>query len=325
LSIFEDKVILVTGGTGSFGKKFTEILKTEYKPKSLRIFSRGELLQMEMHNAFQDRRLRFLIGDVRDKNRLNRAMNGVDIVIHAAALKQVPTCEYNPIEAVRTNIEGSVNVIDTAIDNSIEKVIAISTDKAVHPVNLYGATKMVAEKLFIQANLYTGEKRKTKFSVVRYGNVIGSRGSVIPLFKEQAKTGEITITDEKMTRFWITLDQGVRFVINSLDIMQGGEIFVPKIPSMRITDLAKVAAPGARVKDIGIRPGEKLHEVLLTEDESRHAKEYDTHYIIEPEFSFWGDTILQEGKSLPQGFRYSSETNDFWLKSEELKKIVNSE
>lgn len=324
MSIFEEKVILVTGGTGSFGKKFTEILTTNYNPKNLRIFSRGELLQMEMHNAFKDNRLRFLIGDIRDKNRLNRAMNGVDIVIHAAALKQVPTCEYNPIEAVQTNIGGSVNVIDAAIDNSVEKVMAISTDKAVHPVNLYGATKMVAEKLFIQANSYTGEKRKTKFSVVRYGNVIGSRGSVIPLFKEQAKTGEITITNQQMTRFWITLDQGVRFVINSLELMQGGEIFVPKIPSMRITDLAKVTAPGARIKNIGIRPGEKLHEVLLTEDESRHAKEFDSHFIIEPEFSFWGDTNIHKGKSLPDGFRYSSETNDCWLRSEELKKIVDS-
>jgi UDP-N-acetylglucosamine 4,6-dehydratase/5-epimerase len=324
MSIIEDKTILVTGGTGSFGKKFAEILTTEYNPKSLRIFSRGELLQMEMHNAYKDHRLRFLIGDIRDKIRLNRAMNGVDIVIHAAALKQVPTCEYNPIEAIRTNIEGSVNVIDAAIDNSIEKVIAISTDKAVHPVNLYGATKMVAEKMFIQANSYTGEHRKTKFSVVRYGNVIGSRGSVIPLFKEQAKTGEITITDKRMTRFWITLDQGVRFVINSLELMHGGEIFVPKIPSMRITDLAKVTAPDTRIKEIGIRPGEKLHEVLLTEDESRHATEFDSFYIIEPEFPFWGDITSHKGKSLPQDFRYSSETNDCWLESEKLKKLVDS-
>lgn len=323
MSIFKEKVILVTGGTGSFGKKFTEILTTNYNPKNLRIFSRGELLQMEMHNAFKDDRLRFLIGDIRDKNRLNRAMNGVDIVIHAAALKQVPTCEYNPIEAVQTNISGSVNVIDAAIDNSVEKVMAISTDKAVHPVNLYGATKMVAEKMFIQANTYSG-LRKTKFSVVRYGNVIGSRGSVIPLFKEQAKTGAITITDERMTRFWITLDQGVRFVIESLEMMKGGEIFIPKIPSMRITDLANVAAPGTKVEQIGIRPGEKLHEVLLTEDESRHAKEFDSYYIIEPEFAFWGESNIHKGKSLPQGFRYSSDTNDCWLKSEDLKKIVDS-
>jgi UDP-N-acetylglucosamine 4,6-dehydratase (inverting) len=323
MSIFKDKVILVTGGTGSFGKKFSEILIREYQPKTLRIFSRGELLQMEMQNAFQDDRLRFFIGDVRDKNRLDRAMNGVDIVIHAAALKQVPTCEYNPIEAIKTNIEGSVNIIDAAIDNSIEKVMAISTDKAVHPVNLYGATKMVAEKLFIQANSYTGGQRKTKFSVVRYGNVIGSRGSVIPLFKEQAKNGEITITDNRMTRFWITLDQGIRFVINSLERMNGGEIFVPKIPSMRITDLAKIAAPGARIRDIGIRPGEKLHEVMITEDESRHAIEFDSYFIIEPEHAFWGKVSHTGGKQVPENFRYASETNDWWLTGEELKKIVD--
>lgn len=324
MSIFKDKIILVTGGTGSFGKKFSEILTAEYQPRTIRVFSRGELLQMEMQNAFQDDRLRFLIGDVRDKDRLNRAMNGVDIVIHAAALKQVPTCEYNPIEAIKTNIEGSVNIIDAAIDNSVEKVMAISTDKAVHPVNLYGATKMVAEKLFVQANSYTGGERKTKFSVVRYGNVVGSRGSVIPLFKEQMKTGEITITDQRMTRFWITLDQGVRFVINSLEMMKGGEIFIPKIPSMRITDLAQVTAPSARVKEIGIRPGEKLHEVLLTEDESRHAKEFDTHFIIEPEHAFWGRNLHTSGKTIAEGFRYSSETNTQWLSGDVLKRIVDS-
>lgn len=323
MSIFEEKVILVTGGTGSFGKKFTEILTTEYNPKNLRIFSRGELLQMEMQNAYRDDRLRFLIGDVRDKGRLSRAMNGVDIVIHAAALKQVPTCEYNPIEAVQTNIDGSVNIIDAAIDNSVEKVMAISTDKAVHPVNLYGATKMVAEKMFIQANSYTGKQRKTKFSVVRYGNVVGSRGSVIPLFKEQAKTGEITITDKRMTRFWITLDQGVRFVINSLEQMKGGEIFVPKIPSMRITDLAKTAAPNAKVKDMGIRAGEKLHEVLLTEDESRHAKEFPSYFIVEPEHAFWGNVSHSGGKVLSENFRYASDTNDCWLSGEDLKKMVD--
>ena len=323
MSLFDDKVILVTGGTGSFGKKFAEILTTEYNPKNLRIFSRGELLQMEMQNAFRDNRIRFLIGDVRDKNRLSRAMNGVDIVIHAAALKQVPTCEYNPIEAVKTNIDGSMNVIEAAIDNSVEKIMAISTDKAVHPVNLYGATKMVAEKLFVQANTYTGT-RKTKFSVVRYGNVVGSRGSVIPLFREQAKTGQITITDKRMTRFWLTLDQGVRFVIQSLEFMQGGETFVPKIPSMKITDLATVTSPGVKTTEIGIRPGEKLHEVLLTEDESRHAKEFKTHFIVEPEHPFWGKTNHPGGKSLPEGFRYASDSNDWWLSHDDLRKIVES-
>ena len=313
----------MTGGTGSFGNKFTEILTREYNPKKIRIFSRGELLQLEMQNSFKDERLRFFIGDVRDKNRLYRAMSDVDIVIHAAALKQVPTCEYNPIEAVHTNIEGAVNVIDAAIDNSVEKVMSLSTDKAVHPVNLYGATKMVAEKLFVQANTYS-RHRKTKFSVVRYGNVVGSRGSVIPLFKEQAKLGEITITDKRMTRFWITLEQGVRFVIGSLEQMKGGEIFIPKIPSMKITNLATVAAPGAKLKEIGIRAGEKLHEVLITEDESRHAKEFPDFFIIEPEHAFWGKTNYRNGNVLPEGFRYSSETNDKWLSHDELKSIVDS-
>ncbi|MBN2299081.1 MAG: UDP-N-acetylglucosamine 4,6-dehydratase (inverting) [Deltaproteobacteria bacterium] len=323
MSIFDDKTILVTGGTGSFGKKFLEILLKEKKPKSVRIFSRGELLQMEMNNAFNDSRLRFLIGDVRDRGRLYRALNGVDIVVHAAALKQVPTCEYNPLEAVKTNIDGSMNIIEAAIDNSVEKVMAISTDKAVHPVNLYGATKMVAEKLFVQANTYTGT-RNTKFSVVRYGNVVGSRGSVIPLFREQARTGQITITDKRMTRFWLTLDQGVRFVIQSLEMMKGGEVFVPKIPSMKITELAEVVAPGTTMTEIGIRAGEKLHEVLLTEDESRHAKEFKNYFIVEPEHPFWGKTNHSDGKCLPEGFRYSSETNDWWLTHDDLHKIVKS-
>lgn len=322
MSIFDDKIILVTGGTGSFGKKFAGILTGEYRPEKIRIFSRGELLQMEMQNLFNDDRLRFFIGDVRDRDRLNRAMSDVDIVVHAAALKQVPACEYNPIEAVRTNIEGAVNVIDAAIDNSVEKVMAISTDKAVHPVNLYGATKMVAEKLFVQANTYSIHS-KTKFSVVRYGNVVGSRGSVIPLFKEQAKRGEVTITDKRMTRFWITLDQGVRFVIQSLEQMKGGEIFIPKIPSMKITDLAAVAAPGARIKEIGIRPGEKIHEVLVTEDESRHAKEFADHFVIEPEHAFWGKPEFPDGKALSEGFRYSSDTNGRWLSHDELRSIVD--
>lgn len=323
LSIFNDKTILITGGTGSFGKKFTEMVLKSGKPKSLRIFSRGELLQMEMKNSYDDSRIRFLIGDVRDEKRVFRAMNGVDIVVHAAALKQVPTCEYNPIEAVKTNIEGSINIIDAAIDNSVEKVMAISTDKAVHPVNLYGATKMVAEKLFIQANTYTGG-RKTKFSCVRYGNVVGSRGSVIPLFKEQRATGSVTITDDRMTRFWLTLEQGVQFVMNSLELMKGGEIFVPKIPSMKIIDLANVVAPEAKKNIIGIRPGEKLHEVLLTEDESRHTLEFDKYFIVEPEHAFWGKTSHPNGRPLPDEFRYTSENNTLWLTNEQLRHIVDS-
>jgi UDP-N-acetylglucosamine 4,6-dehydratase (inverting) len=274
-----------------------------------------------MMNKFKDDRLRFFIGDVRDRDRLRRAMTNCDIVVHAAALKQVPTCEYNPIEAVRTNIDSSINVIDAAIDNGIERVIAISTDKAVYPVNLYGATKMTAEKLFIQGNSYSG-KINTKFSCVRYGNVIGSRGSVIPLFLEQKQTGTITITNEKMTRFWITLNQGVNFVIDCIGRMKGGEIFVPKIPSMNITDLAEAIAPGAKRKVIGIRPGEKIHEILLTEDEARHSKEFDDSFVIEPEHPFWNVNNLKGGKPLLEGFGYMSENNDKWLSKEYLIKII---
>lgn len=319
----KNKVILLTGGTGSFGQKFTEIALREYNPGAIRIFSRGEFLQHEMHIKFNDDpRLRFFIGDVRDRERVYRAINGADIVVHAAALKQVPTCEYNPIEAVKTNIDGAVNIIDAAIDAGVEKIMGISTDKANHPVNLYGATKLVAEKLFVQANSYVGEK-KIAFSCVRYGNVIGSRGSVVPLFFEQGKNGEITITDERMTRFWITMEQGVRFVIDCIEKMSGGEIFIPKMPSMKLTELADAIAPGAGKKIIGIRPGEKLHEVLLTEEESRHAREYDNYYVVEPEFPFWKGN-LKSGKPITEGFTYGSEGNSWWLSKEELKKIVGA-
>jgi len=319
---FSNKVILVTGGTGSFGKKFTQIALQEHNPKAIRIFSRGELKQQKMQEQFQEfpnsEKLRFFIGDVRDRDRLYRAMNGVDIVVHAAALKQVPTCEYNPIEAVRTNINGAANVIDAAIDNNVEKVMALSTDKAVHPVNLYGATKLVAEKLFVQGNTYTGG-RKTKFSCVRYGNVVGSRGSVIPIFQRQKNDGIITITDEKMTRFWITQEQAVRFIIDCLDKMKGGEIFIPKIPSMKVVDLAEVIAPKSEKKVTGIRPGEKLNEILLTEEEARNAKEFDNYFVIEPEHAFWNKDNFKEGKSLPSGFKYSSDGNNQWLTKKELK------
>ena len=322
LSFFDGKTVLITGGTGSFGRKFTRILLDEHHPKSIRILSRGELLQMEMREEFSNNPLlRFFIGDVRDHQRVNRAMNGVDIVVHAAALKQVPTCEYNPIEAVRTNIDGAVNIIDAAIDNGVERVIAISTDKAVHPVNLYGATKMVAEKLFTQGNAYTGGRR-TKFSCVRYGNVVGSRGSVIPIFEEQRERGEITITDERMTRFWITLEQGVRFVIECLGILKGGETFVPKIPSMKVIDLARAIAPGTKVRVIGIRPGEKIHEILLTEDEARRAKEFRRYFIIEPELPFWNSKQIRGGRRIPDGFRYSSDTNTEWLSPGALRDIL---
>ena len=318
----EGKIILITGGTGSFGQEFTETVLREHNPDTVRIFSRGELLQQEMRLKFHDDpRLRFFIGDVRDRERIDRAMYGVDIVVHAAALKQVPTCEYNPIEAVKTNIDGTINIINTAIDQGIEKVIAISSDKAVHPVNLYGATKMVMERLFTQANVYSG-KRNTRFSCTRYGNVIGSRGSVVPLFLEQKKTGLITITDKRMTRFWLTLSQGVNFVIDCLERMQGGEVFVPKIPSTRITDLSEAIAPEAKIVVTGIRPGEKLHEVLITEDEARHAKEFDKYFVVEPEHPFWNGDSFKDRNPLPAGFTYTSDNNDQWLIGDALKNTL---
>lgn len=317
-----NKTVLITGGTGSFGKKFVEIALKEYSPKVIRVYSRDELKQLEMNRQFQeDERLRFFIGDVRDANRLSRAMHGVDVVVHAAALKQVPACEYNPIEAVKTNINGAINVIDAAIDNGVERIIALSTDKAVHSVNLYGATKLVAEKLFVQGNAYVGEK-PTQFSCVRYGNVVGSRGSVIPLFRAQRQDGVITLTDKRMTRFWITLEQGVRFVITCLERMRGGEVFVPKIPSMKLTDLAQTVAPEAQQQFIGIRPGEKLHEVLLTAEEARHAKEFDDYYLIEPEHSFWSRDSYPDGQRLSDGFQYASDQNDHWLSVEELRQMI---
>ena len=317
-----DKVVLVTGGTGSFGQKFTEVALRECEPRVIRIYSRGELLQQDMRQKFNDdERLRFFIGDVRDSERLYRAMTEADIVVHAAALKQVPTCEYNPIEAVKTNIDGAANVINAAINNQVEQVIAISTDKAVQPINLYGATKLVAEKLFVQGNAYTGG-RKTRFSCVRYGNVLGSRGSVIPLFLEQRKNGEITITDERMTRFWITLEQGAQFVTNCIGRMHGGEIFIPKIPSMKITELADAIAPEAKKIFTGRRPGEKIHETLITEGEASHGQEFDDYYVIEPEFPFWKTDSLLGGKPLPDPFSYTSDKNDRWLTKAELTRMI---
>ncbi len=310
------KVILVTGGTGSFGRKFTEIVLKDYNVKALRILSRDELKQLQMRQRFNDRRMRILLGDVRDKDRLYRAMNGVDIVVHAAALKQIPSAEYNPLEAVKTNVLGAANVIDAAIDNGVKKVMFISTDKAVHPVNLYGATKLVAEKLFVQANAYSG--RRVCFSCVRYGNVVGSRGSVIPLFLEQRGSGTITITDERMTRFWMTLDGGVRFVIKCIDRMVGGEVFVPKTPSMRLTDIVRTIAPEAKAEIIGIRPGEKLHEELITREEAPRTIEFDRYYILQPEHSFWEWGNHQDGKYVTEDFQYGSDTNTHWLSPEEL-------
>ncbi|WP_288581444.1 MULTISPECIES: UDP-N-acetylglucosamine 4,6-dehydratase (inverting) [Lysinibacillus] len=320
MNVLKNKTILVTGGTGSFGKKLTR-KALELGVKKIIVFSRDELKQYEMKQEFQDERIRFFIGDVRDKDRLYRAFDGVDIVIHAAAMKHVDACEYNPFEAVKTNINGAQNIIEAAIDRNVDKVIALSTDKACSPVNLYGATKLASDKLFVAANSYVGEKR-TRFSVVRYGNVVGSRGSVVPFFKKVKHTGVIPITDERMTRFWITLEQGVQFVLDNLERMHGGEIFVPKIPSMNIMDLAKAIAPDCRYDFVGIRPGEKLHEAMIMEDDARHTREFDTYYVIQPEFTWWSHENANEGKSISEGFTYTSNNNSDWLTIEELEKLI---
>lgn len=325
--MMNDKVVLVTGGTGSFGKKFTEIVLSRYKPRKLIIFSRDELKQFEMREKFGEDRyecIRYFIGDVRDRERLYRAFDGVDIVVHAAALKQVPAAEYNPSEAVRTNVLGAMNVIDAAIDCNVNKVIALSTDKAANPINLYGATKLCSDKLFVAANNYSGH-HKTRFSIVRYGNVVGSRGSVIPFFLKMRETGVLPITDERMTRFWITVEQGVDFVLASLERMRGGELFVPKIPSMKMTDLASAIAPECQTKTVGIRPGEKLHEVMVPEDDARHTLEYDEYFAILPTFHDWDSKAYihqNGGKLCPEGFRYSSDTNTRWLTVQELRTMA---
>lgn len=315
------KTVLITGGTGSFGKRFVQMVLEKYAVKKLIVFSRDELKQYEMQQQIQDGRLRFFIGDVRDPERLHRAFHGVDMVVHAAALKQVPACEYNPIEAVKTNIMGAQNIINAAVDNGVCKVIALSTDKAANPINLYGATKLCSDKLFIAGNAYSGVAA-TKFGVVRYGNVIGSRGSVIPLFKEQAKTGLLTITDKKMTRFWITLEKGVEFVLHCLEIMQGGELFIPKIPSMNILDLANAIAPKCKCKVTGIRPGEKLHEVLLPEGEAYRALEFKDMYIVEPDVDIFEQWRHRGGKRVGQDFEYASDTNKKWLTMNQLQALI---
>jgi UDP-N-acetylglucosamine 4,6-dehydratase len=319
---WQDSVVLVTGGTGSFGRKFTEIMLREYQPKKLIILSRDELKQHEMRvGGFDHPSLRFFIGDVRDVDRLRRAMHGVDVVVHAAALKQVPACEYNPMEAIMTNVMGAKNIIDAALDTGVGKVLALSTDKAVNPANLYGATKLAAEKLFVQSNSYAGGEG-TRFSCVRYGNVVGSRGSVIPLFAQQRGTGRITITDPRMTRFWLTLDQGVRFVINCIGSMRGGEVFVPKIPSMSIMDLARAVAPGCEIENVGIRPGEKLHEVLISEDEARQTVEMNDMFVVQPAHPWWDPKGWDKGCPLPDGFRYSSDKNAQWLTEQDLRTLA---
>jgi UDP-N-acetylglucosamine 4,6-dehydratase len=317
--------VLVTGGTGSFGKKFVEIMLRDYRPQRIAILSRDELKQHEMRaSGFDHPSLRYFIGDVRDPDRLKRAFSGVTTVVHAAALKQVPACEYNPFEAIQTNIMGGRNVIDAAIDQGVNRILALSTDKAVNPINLYGATKLCAEKMFVQANAYAGSQN-TRFSCARYGNVVGSRGSVIPVLLEQRKRRKITITDPRMTRFWLTLEHGVKFVVSCLEQMHGGEIFVPKIPSMKLSDLAATIAPGCEVEYIGIRPGEKLHEVLVSEDESRNALETDQMFVIQPSHPWWKSENWLHARRLPEGFRYSSDSNDRWLTQSELEALVAPE
>jgi len=321
---WKNKTVLVTGGTGSFGKKFIKIMLDEYQPSKLIIYSRDELKQHEMRvSGFNDPSLRYFIGDVRDLPRLRRAMQDVDIVVHAAALKQVPACEYNPMEAVKTNILGTSNVIDAAIDARVERVLALSTDKAVTPVNLYGATKLTAEKLVVASNAYAGDMR-TRLSCVRYGNVVGSRGSVVPIFIQQRENGnQLTVTDERMTRFWLSLEQGVRFVISNIERMHGGEVFVPKIPSTKIVDLARAIAPTAEIKIMGIRPGEKLHEMMISRDESRSTVELADRFVVEPVGHLWfRHDWSTEGRHVPDGFKYTSDNNTEWLTEDQIRKLV---
>jgi len=325
--MLNDKVVLITGGTGSFGLTCTEIILKRYKPKKLIIFSRDELKQWEMAQKFPDSKyncMRFFIGDVRDKERLNRAFHGVDYVIHAAAMKHVPAGEYNPFEAVKTNILGAQNVINVAIDQKVERVIALSTDKAANPVNLYGATKLCSDKLFIAGNAYVGRDH-TAFSVARYGNVVGSRGSVVPLFLQEKKKGVLPITDKRMTRFFITLEHGVDFVLVCLERMVGGELFVPKIPSMKIKDLAKAVCSVCKTKIIGIRPGEKLHEVMIPKDDARNALEFSDYYVIRPTFRYFGRRFNEEGGTpVPEDFEFNSGTNPWFLTVEEMRKMITN-
>jgi len=327
--MLNDKSVLITGGTGSFGRRFARLALERYKPRRLVIFSRDELKQSEMQPEFDSPAMRFFLGDVRDRDRLMQAMRGIDIVIHAAALKQVPAAEYNPMECIKTNVHGAENVIAAAIENEVQKVVALSTDKAANPINLYGATKLVSDKLFVAANNLAGGHR-TRFSVVRYGNVVGSRGAVVQLFRKLLKQGsrELPITDERMTRFWITLEEGAGFVFRSLERMQGGEIFVPKIPSARIVDLAAAMAPEAALKVVGIRPGEKLHEIMCPKDDSHLTVEFADHYVIRPtiQFSFEVDhstnAVGEKGKPVASEFEYNSGSNPRFLSRAELKAMV---
>lgn len=323
MSILKGKSILVTGGTGSFGRRLVHRVLDGHDPARVVILSRDELKQYDLAAELgEDRRVRFFIGDVRDAKRLWRAFDGIDIVVHAAALKQVPAAEYNPFEAIKTNIHGAQNVIDAALDRQVERVIALSTDKASGPINLYGATKLVSDKLFVAANSYAGAK-PTRFAVVRYGNVVGSRGSVIPFFQRMAPTGVLQITDERMTRFWITLDQGVEFVIAMLEAMHGGELFVPKIPSMRIVDLARAIAPEARLDNVGIRPGEKLHEQMISVDDARRTVDAGTFYVVKPDAEWWDGSAWADRKGVADGFSYTSDTNGEWLSVDQLRAMLD--
>lgn len=330
-----DKTIIITGGTGSFGKTFIRHALIHHRPKKVIVFSRDELKQWEMRQSdpiFDDDRMRYFIGDVRDKDRLYRAFRDVDYVVHAAALKQVPAAEYNPTEFIKTNIHGAMNIIDAAIDCHVDRVIALSTDKAANPINLYGATKLCSDKLFVSGNAYVGEQGTPKFSVVRYGNVLGSRGSIVPRWRAMIANGatELTVTDERMTRFWITLDQAVDFVIDNFGSMLGGEIFIPKIPSMKILDLVKAIAPNIGIKLTGIRPGEKLHELMIGEDDGRHTVEFDDHYVITPQavpnerMASLKRMLDLGGRELADGFVYASNTNDRWLDADGLTELLDT-
>lgn len=326
--MLNSKTILITGGTGSFGHQFVSYVLNHYEPKKVIIYSRDEYKQFIMQNEYKNHpqydKLRFFIGDVRDKERLYRAFQGVDYVVHAAALKQVPACEYNPMEAVKTNIDGAMNIVNTALDCEVKRVVALSTDKAVNPINLYGGTKLVSDKLFIAANAYAGEK-DVNFSVVRYGNVAGSRGSVIPFFRNIVANGgtSLPITNYQMTRFWISLEEGVQLVIKALTEAKGGETFISKIPSFKITDLAQAILPGCEMPEVGIREGEKLHEIMVTREDSLLTYEYDKHFIIYPHFDWWNPNRVQSGgKKVEQGFEYSSGNNTEWLSVEDLKELL---
>lgn len=326
--MLNNQTILVTGGTGSFGKKFIETVLENYNPKKLIVFSRDELKQFEMSQGIDEKykkQVRFFLGDVRDRDRLMRAFRGVDYVIHAAALKQVPAAEYNPTECIKTNVVGAMNIIDAALHNNVKKVVALSTDKACNPVNLYGATKLCSDKLFVAANVYTGLEDETVFSVVRYGNVVGSRGSVVPFFEERKHVGELPITDFRMTRFWITLAQGVDLVLNSLENSIGGEIFIPKIPTMKIVDLARAICPECELKEVGIRPGEKLHEILINEEEARNALEFDDCYVVQPDPAKREELLAarQSGRICEEGFIYDSDTNPWVMSVDSLQEILD--